>query len=103
MLPPANNLDSEKKKTRNAVSLSENKTTPSLIYIKHRDKVGGGEMGQAQMNITNESLDPAILDLILEALSFGVARSIINSAVEAINQTNVTSRGNESLVDSLTE
>ncbi|NSW89446.1 MAG: hypothetical protein HPY74_01990 [Firmicutes bacterium] len=60
-------------------------------------------MGQAQMNITNESLDPAILDLILEALSFGVARSIINSAVEAINQTNVTSRGNESLVDSLTE
>lgn len=60
-------------------------------------------MGQAQMNITNESLDPAILDLILDALSFGVARSIINSAVEAMNQTNVTSRVNESLADSLTE
>lgn len=60
-------------------------------------------MGQAQMNITDKSLDPAILDLILEALSFGVARSIINSAVEAINQTNVTDRDNESLADSLTE
>lgn len=60
-------------------------------------------MGQAQLNITKESLDPTILDMILEALSFGVARSIINSAVEAINQTNVTSRVNESLADSLTE
>lgn len=59
-------------------------------------------MGQAQMNITDESLDPAILDMILDALSFGVARSIINSAVEAINQTNVTSPVNENSDDSLT-
>jgi hypothetical protein len=83
-------------------SLSGNKTTPPLIYIRQKDKVGGGEMGEAQLNTAGKSLDPAILDLILEALSFGVARSIINSAVEAINQTNVTSRVNESLDDSLT-
>jgi hypothetical protein len=89
-------------KARSLLSLSGNKTTPPLIYIRQRDKVGGGEMGQAQMNITDESLDPAILDMILDALSFGVARSIINSAVEAINQTNVTSPVNENSDDSLT-
>jgi hypothetical protein len=90
-------------KARSLLSLPGNKTTLPLIYMKQRDKVGGGEMGQAQLNITKESLDPTILDMILEALSFGVARSIINSAVEAMNQTNVTSRVNESLADSLTE
>lgn len=42
------------------------------------------------MNITKESIDSAILDMILDALSFGVARSIINSAVEAVTQSAVT-------------
>lgn len=77
-------------RAQSLLSLSGNKTTLPLIYIRQRDKVGGGEMGQAQLNITNESLDPAILDMILEALSFGVARSIINSAVEAVSQSAVT-------------
>jgi len=40
--------------------------------------------------------------MILEALSFGVARSIINSAVEAISQTVVTEQADENLDDSLT-
>jgi hypothetical protein len=85
--------------------LSENKTTPSLIYIRHRDKVGGGEMGQEKIkiNINDESLDPTILDLILDALSYGVARSIINSAVESISPIDVTQQVNENLVDSLTK
>jgi hypothetical protein len=89
-------------RAQSLLSLSGNKTTLPLIYIRQRDKVGGGEMGQAQLNITNESLDPAILEMILDALSFGVARSIINSAVEAINQTGVTEQADESLEDSLT-
>jgi hypothetical protein len=42
------------------------------------------------LNITKESIDSAILDMILDALSFGVARSIINSAVEAVTQSAVT-------------
>ena len=58
--------------------------------MKQRDKVGGREMGQAQLSIPKESLDPAILDIILDTLSFGVARSIINSAVEAVTQSAVT-------------
>lgn len=89
-------------KARSLLSLSGNKTTLPLIYIRQRDKVGGGEMGQAQLNITKESLDPAILDMILDALSFGVARSIINSAVEAVSQTVVTEQADENLDDSLT-
>ncbi|MCR4442630.1 MAG: hypothetical protein NUV48_10820 [Peptococcaceae bacterium] len=65
-------------------------------------------MGQAQLNIAKESLDPAILEMILDALSFGVARSIINSAVEAVTQSAVTdsvdenSDNTENLNDSLT-
>lgn len=65
-------------------------------------------MGQAQLNITRESLDPAVLEMIMDALSFGVARSIINSAVEAVTQSAVTdsldkNSGNiESSDDSLT-
>ena len=59
-------------------------------------------MGQAQPINTKENLDPAILEMILEALSFGIARSIINSAVEAVNQTGVTEQADESLEDSLT-
>ncbi|MDI6618073.1 MAG: hypothetical protein QME45_05270 [Clostridiales bacterium] len=59
-------------------------------------------MGQAQLNTAGKSLDPAILEMILEALSFGVARSIINSAVEAISQTVVTEQADENLDDSLT-
>ena len=95
-------------RAQSLLSLSGNKTTLPLIYIKQRDKVGGGEMGQAQMNITKESLDPAILEMILEALSLGVARSIINSAVEAVSQSAVTdlvdenSDNTENLIDSLT-
>jgi len=89
-------------KAQSPLSLSGNKTTLPLIYIKQRDKVGGGEMGQAELNIAKESLDPAILEMILEALSFGIARSIINSAVEAVNQTGVTEQADESLEDSLT-
>jgi hypothetical protein len=60
-------------------------------------------MGQEKMNINDESLDPAILDLILDALSYGVARSIINSAVESISPIDVTQQVNENLVDSLTK
>ncbi len=49
-------------------------------------------MGQdkTSINIKDESLEPAILDLILDALSYGVARSIINSAVESISPIDVT-------------
>lgn len=50
-------------------------------------------MGQAQL--INNSIDPAILDTIVDALSFGVARSIINSAIESISQTDVASESNE--------
>lgn len=89
-------------KAQSLLSLPGNKTTLPLIYMKQRDKVGGGEMGQAELNITKESLDPAILEMILEALSFGVARSIINSAVEAVSQSVVTSPVNENSEDSLT-
>ena len=89
-------------RAQSLLSLSGNKTTLPLIYIKQRDKVGGGEMGQAELNNAKESLDPAILEMILEALSFGIARSIINSAVEAVNQTGVTEQADESLEDSLT-
>jgi hypothetical protein len=89
-------------RAQSLLSLSGNKTTLPLIYIKQRDKVGGGEMGQAELNNAKESLDPAILEMILEALSFGIARSIINSAVEAVNQTGVTEQADENLNGSLT-
>lgn len=61
-------------------------------------------MEQEKTNINNDNLDPAILDLILDALSYGVARSIINSAVESMSTINVTHQVNENkLVASLTK
>lgn len=60
-------------------------------------------MGQAQKNINNKHLDPAIFKLIIDALSHGVARSIINSAVQAMTSTNVTDQVNEDLTASITK
>lgn len=91
------------RKAGNLMSLSENKTTPSLIFIRHRDKVGGGEMELGKIDTNKDNLDPAILDLILDALSFGVARSIINSAVESVSPINVTQQVDGNHVDSLTK
>ena len=82
----------------------QNNTTPSEIYISQRDKVGGREMEQGKIDInSNDNLYPAILDLILDGLSYGVARSIINSAVESMSPINVTQQVNENLVSSLTK
>ena len=60
-------------------------------------------MGQEKKSINNESLNPVILDLILDALSYGVARRIINSAVEAISPIDVAHEVNGNYVDSLTK
>ena len=88
-------------KVHKVKSIQENKTTQPLIYISHRDKVGGGKMGQEEININlnAEGLEPVILDLILDTLSYGIARSIVNSAVELISPTEVTQDVNKNLVD----
>jgi hypothetical protein len=52
-------------------------------------------MGQAQPNNTKENLDPAILKIISEALSSGVAKSIIDTAVENIAKNAVTASTDE--------
>ena len=64
-----------------------NKTTQAAIYISKEDKVKGGEIVQGVLEKKSEinSIDPAILSHILDALSQGVAKSIVAAAIKSIN------------------
>jgi hypothetical protein len=81
-----------RKKDRTVEGLTMNKSTNPSIYIRHEDDNGGGQMGQVNVNVhTNEeSLSNVILDQISEALSFGIAKSLVESAVESLNTTDIT-------------
>lgn len=56
-------------------------------------------MGQAELNTTQESLDPIVQDMILDILSYGIARSIVNSAVKSLSPNEVTQEVSENLAD----
>ena len=64
-----------------------NKTTQAAIYISKEDKVGGGEVvqGVLEKNIEEKSVEPEILSHILDALSQGIARSIVEAAVKSMS------------------
>lgn len=70
----------------------KNKTTQAAIYISKEDRVRGGEMVQGVLEKKSEinSLDPAILSHILDALSQGIAKSIVAAAIKSINEADST-------------
>jgi len=75
-----------------ARQIKGNKTTQAAIYINQEDRVKGGEIVQGVLEKKGEinSLDPAILSHILDALSQGVAKSIVAAAIKSINSTDST-------------
>jgi hypothetical protein len=69
-----------------------NKTTQAAIYISKEDRVKRGEIVQGVLEKKSDinSIDPAILSHILDALSQGVAKSIVAAAIKSINSTDST-------------
>lgn len=72
--------------------LKKNKTTKTSIYISQGDKVGGGEVvqGEIDKSAAKESYETVILNQILEALSHGIAKSIVDAAVKSMSPIEVT-------------
>ncbi len=75
-----------------ARQIKENKTTQAAIYISKEDRGKGGEMVQGVLEKKGEisNMDPAIRNHILDALSQGIAKSIVAAAIKSVNATEHT-------------
>lgn len=80
------------KKATCQTQIKGNKTTPASIYISQGDKVGGGEVvqGVLEKTVEEKSVEPAILSQILDALSQGIAKSIVEAAVKSMSPIEAT-------------